>query len=123
MSSSMSGRVPVRPTRRTPAIEPYICTACTILLYTSAMQVSVTDLRANLRDWLKKAAAGDEILVTDRGIPIARIVGASAKTTLERLTAEGVIGLPESPHRPVAAKAPRVKSRGPISDMVSELRD
>ena len=43
-------------------------------LYSEAMDVSVTELRANLAAFLDKVQAGDEITITDRGEPIARIV-------------------------------------------------
>jgi prevent-host-death family protein len=45
-------------------------------LYSKAMDVSVTDLRANLAAFLDRVRAGDEITITDRGEPIARVVPA-----------------------------------------------
>ncbi|ETW24561.1 hypothetical protein MGAST_07705 [Mycobacterium gastri 'Wayne'] len=55
------------------------------------MDVSVTELRAHLSDWLDRARAGAEVVITDRGIPVARLTALDSAGTLERLTAEGVI--------------------------------
>ena len=56
------------------------------------MDVAVTELRAHLSDWLQRARQGDEVVITDRGVPVARLLGLSATAVLERLAAEGVIG-------------------------------
>jgi hypothetical protein len=48
------------------------------------------------------------VIVTDRGLPAARLPGLSTTTTIEQLTAEGVTGRPERPRR---------------ADLVSEQRD
>ncbi|HTJ74468.1 MAG TPA: type II toxin-antitoxin system prevent-host-death family antitoxin [Acidimicrobiales bacterium] len=69
------------------------------------MEVAVSELRANLRDWLERAREGDEVVVTERGIPVARLLGIDAAPLLDRLTAEGLIG------RPATAERPAVSSR------------
>ena len=56
------------------------------------MDVAVTELRAHLSDWLRRARQGDEVVITDRGVPVARLLGLSATAVLERLAADGVIG-------------------------------
>ncbi|MGH3192646.1 MAG: type II toxin-antitoxin system Phd/YefM family antitoxin [Streptosporangiaceae bacterium] len=86
------------------------------------MDVAVTDLRAHLSEWLDRARQGDEIVITDRGIPVARLLGLTATATLERLTAEGVIGRPASGRRPQASGRPRPRPRRPVADIVSDQR-
>ena len=81
----------------------------------------MTELRAHLSDWLDRARAGDEVVITDRGIPVARLAGLDSAGTLERLTAEGVIGKATA-QRPVAAGRPRPRTRRPVSDHVSDQR-
>jgi prevent-host-death family protein len=88
----------------------------------SAMDVAVTDLRAHLSEWLNRARAGGEVVITDRGVPVARLVGLAATTTLERLTAEGVIGQPASARRPTASGRSRPRPRRPLSEVVSDQR-
>jgi prevent-host-death family protein len=43
-------------------------------MYTEVVNVSITELRAHLSEWLEQARAGEEIIVTDRGVPIARLL-------------------------------------------------
>ena len=62
------------------------------------MDVPVTELRAHLSEWLDRVRSGDEVVVTDRGIPVARLLGMSATGTLQRLAADGVIGRDVSVH-------------------------
>ena len=86
------------------------------------MDVAVTELRAHLSQWLAHVRAGDEVVVTDHGIPVARILGISATPALEQLTDQGIIAKPVSPSRPTASGRKRPRSRRPLSDIVSEQR-
>jgi prevent-host-death family protein len=86
------------------------------------MDVAVSELRAHLSDYLDQARAGDEIVITDRGMPIARLLGLTATVTLERLAADGVIGRAAATPRPTASGQPRPRSRRPVADLVSEQR-
>jgi len=86
------------------------------------MDVAITELRANLSIWLDQARSGHEVVITDRGVPVARLLGLSTTATLERLTAEGVISRPRSAQRPAATGRPRPRPRRPLSDIVSEDR-
>lgn len=85
------------------------------------MDVSVTELRAHLSEWLDRARAGREVVITDRGIPVARLTPLDSAGTLERLTAEGVIGKATA-QRPVAAGRRGPRPRRPVSDRVSDQR-
>ena len=37
------------------------------------MDVAITELRANLSLWLDEARSGHEVVITDRGVPVARL--------------------------------------------------
>jgi prevent-host-death family protein len=87
------------------------------------MDVAISDLRAHLSDWLERARQGTEVIITDRGVPIARLLGLGTTATIERLTAEGVIGRPERARRPVASGRARPRPRRPVADLISEQRD
>lgn len=91
-------------------------------MYTSGMDVPVTELRAHLSDWLERVRGGEEVVVTDRGVPVARLLGISATATLQRLAADGVIGRDVSVRRPTAAGRERPRARRPVSDIVSDQR-
>jgi len=86
------------------------------------MDVAITELRANLSVWLDQARSGHEIVITDRGVPVARLLGLTSTATLERLAAGGVISRPESAQRPTAAGRSRPRPRRALSDIVSDER-
>jgi prevent-host-death family protein len=86
------------------------------------MDVAVTELRAHLSEWLDRARAGDEIIVTDRGIPVARLAGLTTTTTLDRLTAAGVISRPPSAHRPHASGRSRPRPKRALAEIVGDER-
>ncbi len=64
--------------------------------------MNVAELRRGLSGYLKRVRRGEEILVRDRDLPIARIVPLSADEQGEEileLAAEGVVRLPSKPFR------------------------
>jgi prevent-host-death family protein len=86
------------------------------------MDVAVSELRAHLSEWLEQARHGNEVVVTDRGVPVARLLGMDATDTLERLTVEGVIARPERSKRPKASGRGRPQARTNMADLISEQR-
>src|SRR3954470_13003554 len=89
-------------------------------VYASAMDVPVTELRAHLSDWVARARSGSEVLITERGVPVARLVGLDTTGTLERLSADGVIGPARAGRRPSASGRSKPRPGRPLSDRVSE---
>lgn len=79
-------------------------------------------LRANLSGWLERARAGEEVLVTERGAPVARLVGVESSTLLEQLMRDGVLGKRSGAGRPQAAGRKRPPVKGSVSDLVSGQR-
>jgi len=86
------------------------------------MDVTTTAFRANLADWIDLARSGEEIVITERGAPVVRLVGLGTADTIERLTNEGLISRPKAPTRPRAAGRRRPRAHGSISDLVAEQR-
>jgi prevent-host-death family protein len=84
------------------------------------MEVGIRELRGRLSDYLARVREGDEVVVTDRGTAIARIVPIKGGRTLDRAIAEGIVIPPVQPARTRPAR--RVKSRGSVSELVSEQR-
>lgn len=91
-------------------------------MYTNGMDVAVTELRANLRHWLDQVRDGDEVVITERGIPLARIVRVDAMSRIDDLTAQGVIARPERPTRSRASGRELPRAGQSLSEMVSEER-
>lgn len=86
------------------------------------MDVAISELRANLKVFLDRAKAGERIVVTDRGVPVARLGPAEEESLLDRLEREGVLTRAMTKKRPVAKKGQGVPATGPVADLVSEMR-
>lgn len=86
------------------------------------MDVAISDLRANLKAYVERAKAGERIVVTDRGVPVARLGPAEEESLFDRLEREGVLTRAKSTKRPIAVKGRGVKASGPVADLVSEMR-
>ena len=80
--------------------------------------VGVRELRDHLSKHLADVRAGHSVTVTDHGKPIARIVPVGPNT-MERLIAEGRVTPAKRPKRP--SRRP-IKTKGTVSDLVSEQR-
>lgn len=84
--------------------------------------MTITNLRKHLSTFLELARNGDDVVITDRGVPVARLTGVTAANTLERLMAEGVISRPAIAGRPRASGRSRPRPRHPLSDIVGDQR-
>ena len=81
-------------------------------------QVAISELKAKLSRYLDQVKAGHEVVVTDRGRPVARLVpyddGRKREPDMERLIREGVIlpgrgEFPEELLKPSPVKDPEGK--------------
>ena len=83
------------------------------------MEVGVRELRNHLSRYLDRVRDGDELVVTDRGHAIARVVPVGGERVLDRLIAEGVV----TPAREKRSRAPKpIKTKSTVSDLVREQR-
>lgn len=82
----------------------------------------MSTLRAELADWIERARSGEEVIVTERGNPVARLLPVDTAPLLERLTVDGVLSRPRRATRPAARGARRVPASGPMSEMAGEQR-
>jgi len=87
------------------------------------MDVSVSALRAELKQWIERARDGEDVVVTERGIPVARLRRIGSADLIERLEREGLLTAP-SGERVVADGTERTGSRAatPVSGLVRRLR-
>jgi prevent-host-death family protein len=83
--------------------------------------VGVRELRNNLRAYLDRVRAGEEVVVTERGKPVARITPAAWEQTLERLIAEGTVTPASRPRTPIRPDE-IVEVRGSVTDLLLEDR-
>lgn len=83
------------------------------------MEVGVRELRDNLSRYLDRVRAGEEVVVTERGHAIARVLPIGHERALDRLIAEGVVTPARRPKRPAGKP---LKTKGTVSDLVAEQR-
>ncbi len=83
------------------------------------MDVGVRELKAKLSEYLSRVAAGEQIVVTDRGRPVARLVALEAESAVERGIAEGWI---EPPRRSRLEPTKRYGASGAVLDALDEDR-
>jgi prevent-host-death family protein len=84
------------------------------------MEVGIRELRGRLSDYLAQVRDGDEVVITDRGVAVARLVPIDGERALDRAVAEGLVTTASGRVRTRPAR--RVLSRGKVSDLVGEQR-
>src|SRR5690606_11429287 len=96
------------------------------------MEVSVSKLRAELKDWIDAARRGEDVVITDRGVPVARLTGVESADLITRLQQEGLLTSPEG-ERPLAEGQARdgarehrdrdgARAQTPLSGLARRLR-
>jgi prevent-host-death family protein len=83
------------------------------------MEVGVRELRDHLSRYLDRVRDGDEVVITDRGRAIARVVPIGAERVLDRLIAEGIV---TPARRPKRRAGKPIKTKGTVSDLVADQR-
>jgi prevent-host-death family protein len=90
------------------------------------MEVSVSALRAELKSWIEKARAGEEVVITDRGVPVARLSGVATSDLVAGLVRDGLLtpaAAERSVHAVPISAAARTSSRvGAVSGLVRRIR-
>ena len=81
-------------------------------------RVGVRQFRDHMREFLDRVAAGDEVVLTDRGVPVARVVAYDSK--FQDLVDRGVIRLAEA--RSIGPERRRIKATGSVSDLIERNR-
>jgi prevent-host-death family protein len=96
-----------------------------VRVYSTVMvvKVGVRELRSNLSAWLDRVGAGDEVVVTERGRPVARLIGMGGKSRLQELIEQGLVTPASRPKRPIdRSKQFRLGPGKTLSDFVIEMR-
>ncbi len=84
------------------------------------MEVGIRELRNHLSDYLERVREGDEVVVTDRGAAVARIVPIAGGRALDRLIAEGLVTPAANLERSRLRR--RIHADGAVSDLVADQR-
>jgi len=79
------------------------------------MEVGIRELRADLSRYLKRVQAGEEIVITDRGKAVARIVRMSGRRKIDELIEQGLV----LPARSRTGWLPEpIQPNGTVSDLI-----
>ncbi|MBX3071081.1 MAG: type II toxin-antitoxin system prevent-host-death family antitoxin [Thermomicrobiales bacterium] len=83
------------------------------------MEVGVRELRDNLSRYLEQVKDGGELVVTEHGRAIARVLPMEGESVIDRLIAEGLVT--PAKHRDRTLPPP-LKTKGTVSDLVADQR-
>lgn len=86
-------------------------------------EVGIAQLRRELKDWLERARSGDEVVITERGRPVARLSAIAIAPLLDQLAEQGQISGAPRATRPTARGRRRVKAKRNVADLVVAERD
>lgn len=81
-------------------------------------EVGIRELRADFSAWIRRVRDGEEVVVTDRGKPVARIVPASGHRKLDELIAAGKVTPAKRLRR--EPLPPPIETEGTVSDLVKD---
>jgi prevent-host-death family protein len=88
---------------------------------TTRSEVGIRELKNGLSGYIDRVRDGEEVIVTDRGRPVARLSALDASyDRLAELVAAGVVRPPTSPDRYLPKR--RIKAKGSVSELVAEQR-
>lgn len=83
----------------------------------------MSGLRAELKTWIDHARNGEDVVVTDRGVPVARLTGIDGADLVAELLRDGVLTAPTA-DRPAVTATPGQPAKAPssVSGLVRRLR-
>ena len=89
---------------------------------------NVAQLKARLSEYLRQVKDGSEVVITERGIPVARLVPLAPDeqraTREERLIRSGALRPPTAPRQPLGApKLTRGAGRAVLDALIAERDD
>lgn len=88
---------------------------------TSSVEVGVRELKNNLSRYLDRVRLGEDVIVTERGRPVARLSAlGQASDRLGELIAAGAVRPPQRATR--TRPAHRIRPKGAVTDLVAEQR-
>jgi prevent-host-death family protein len=86
-----------------------------------SVEVGIRELRENMRTFLGRVKAGEDVVVTERGKPVARITQPEGLSRLDELIRQGLVIPPSRPRTPIRTEElPEID--GSLSDTVVEQR-
>lgn len=85
-----------------------------------AIQVPISDYRANLKAWHERVLAGEDILITEHGKPVVLVTLPSEEAFFQELERRGVLTRPT--RKPSLDELPRFTLTRRSEDIIDEMR-
>lgn len=82
-------------------------------------EIGIRELRDHLSRYLDLVQDGEELVVTDRGKAVARVLPMSGERTIDRLIVEGLVTPAAKRKRPASRP---IGPAGTVSDLVPDQR-
>lgn len=80
------------------------------------VEISISQLHTDLDGAMDAATAGESVVITQSGVPVARLTGIESGDLLSRLAADGLITLPAE-----SRAVPRLPQAEAAKDALSSL--
>ena len=92
-------------------------------MYTTRVGVTVgiREFRRRLGEYLQRVKGGEEVLITHRGKPVAKVVPVERESKWEELVAGGVITPARRPWRPIELDS-LLEAEHPLSEEIIRQR-
>lgn len=86
--------------------------------------IGIRELKSHLSAYLRRVKAGETVVITERGKPVGRIVPLedSLEQTLRSLEEAGVLAWSGRKLTPARRRAPAVRGRRTVSELLLEDR-
>lgn len=85
------------------------------------MEISVNELGSGLTDALTAARAGEDVVITEEGVPVARLSGVEGSSLLATLHAQGLVS-PPAEERAVPRLPQAEAAKDALSSLLGRLR-
>jgi antitoxin (DNA-binding transcriptional repressor) of toxin-antitoxin stability system len=88
-----------------------------------AVEVGIRELRANLSAFVERVKNGEDVILTERGRPVARITRpGDGRTKLDELIARGQVTPAKRPKQPINTEGLPRPVGGTVVDILFELQ-
>lgn len=86
------------------------------------MEVAVSALRAELRAWIETARSGTDVVITERGVPVARLSAVDSSDLIARLEHEGLLSAPAQTRPAARIEEPAGRAPATVTGLMRRLR-
>ena len=85
------------------------------------MEVTVTEFKASLAKHLDSVKDGQDVIITDKGVPVARLTGVDSSELLASLVKDGLVTIPAE-DRAVPRLPQAEAAKDALSSLLGRLR-